>query len=216
MDGTPSSVVGRICGLNEEYEEEEEESSTDSDCEVVPPPSKKQQVEKKKNYKQNYRKQWEKYQMFKGWLEQVKGKPDKAYCKVCKKELAVTVTALKKHSRAQYHVQRVGELIDPTLVRIDAVLVDQTMERNVRDAELRATAFLSEHDLSFNLMDHLSDLLPILCPDSKIAVNFKCKRTKMKCVVKNALASHYHTKLVELLNKSYFSVIIDETTDISV
>ena len=88
MDGTQSSVVGRICGLNEEYEEEEEESSTDSECEVVPPPSKKQQVEKKKNYKQNYRKQWEKYQMFKGWLEQVKGKPDKAYCKVCKKELA--------------------------------------------------------------------------------------------------------------------------------
>ena len=56
-------------------------------------------------------------------------------------------------------MQRVGELMDSTLVSIDAVLVDQTMERNVRNAELRAAAFLSEHDLSFNLMDHLSDLL---------------------------------------------------------
>jgi len=65
-------------------------------------------------------------------------------------------------------------------------------------------------------MDHLSDLLPILCPDSKIAAQFKCKRTKMKCIIKNVLASHYHKQLVELLKKSHFSVIIDETTDVSV
>ena len=85
----------------------------------------------------------------------------KAYCTVCKKELAAVVTALNKHSETQYHVQRVGKLMDPTLVPLDTVLVDQTTERNVRNAELRAVAFtcISEHDLLFNLMDHLSDLL---------------------------------------------------------
>ena len=55
--------------------------------------------------------------------------------------------------------------------------------------------------------------IPILCPDSKVTAKFKCKRTKMTCTAKNALAS---TKLVELLKKSHFSVIIDETTYISV
>jgi len=51
--------------------------------------------------------------------------------------------------------------MDPTLVPLDTVLVDQTTERNVRNAELRAVAFtcISEHDLLFNLTDHLSDLL---------------------------------------------------------
>ena len=67
-------------------------------------------------------------------------------------------------------------------------------------------AFLSEHDLFFNLMDHLSDLLPILCPDSKIAAHFKCKRTKMKCIVKNALAADFHNKLVEKLKHSFFQL----------
>ena len=84
------------------------------------------------------------------------------------------------------------------------MLVDHTMARNVRDAELRMAAFLSEHDLSFNLMNHLSDLLPILCPDSRIAAHFKCKRTKMKCIVKNALGSHFHKKLIEKLKHSFF------------
>ena len=55
--------------------------------------------------------------------------------------------------------------------------------------------FLSEHNLLFKLMDHFSDLLPKLCPDSKIAVQFKCKCEEAKDVS--------------------FSVIIDETTDVS-
>ena len=46
----------------------------------------------------------------------MKSKADKANCKVCKKELAAVVTALKKHSKAQYHVERISELIDPSLV----------------------------------------------------------------------------------------------------
>lgn len=145
----------------------------------------------------------------------MKNKPDKAYCKVCKKELAAVVTALKKHTKAQYHIDRISDLMDPNLVRIDSVLIDHTMDRKVCDAELRMAAFLSEHDLSFNIMDHFSDLLPIMFPDSKIAAHFKCKRTKAKCIIINALGSYFHKNLVEKLKKPFFSVIIDETTDVS-
>jgi len=89
------------------------------------------------------------------------------------------------------------------------------MTKNVQNTELHMAAFLAEHDLSFNLMDHMSDLLPILCPDSRIAGQFKCKRTKMTCIIKNALAPHFHKMLVEKLKDSFFSIIIDETTDVS-
>ena len=37
----------------------------------------------------------------------------------------------------------------------------------------------------------------------------------MKCIVRNALASYFHKKLVEKLKHSFFSIIIDETTDVS-
>ncbi|XP_011406190.1 PREDICTED: uncharacterized protein LOC105313994 [Amphimedon queenslandica] len=64
-------------------------------------------------------------------------------------------------------------------------------------------------------MDHFSDLLVKLCPDSKIAADVKCKRTKTKCIIKNVLAPHFHSKLVDSLKRNTFSLIIDETTDVS-
>ena len=45
------------------------------------------------------------------------------------------------------------------------MLVDRSVEGSVCDAEMRMAGFISEHNLSFNIMDHFSDLLPKLCPD---------------------------------------------------
>ena len=72
------------------------------------------------------------------------------------------------------------------------MLVDRSMEGSVRDAEMHIAGFINEHNLSFNIMDHFSDLLPKLCTDSKIASHFKSKCTKTKCIVQNALAHHFH------------------------
>ena len=52
------------------------------------------------------------------------------------------------------------------------MLVDRSTEGSVHDAEMRMAGFISEHNLSFNIMDHCSDILPKLCPDSKIATHF--------------------------------------------
>ena len=89
------------------------------------------------------------------------------------------------------------------------------MEDSAREAEMHMAGFISEHNLSSNNMDHFSDLLPKLCPDSKIAAHFKSKHSKSKCNVQNALAPHFHQELVQKLQTSHFSVIIDETTDVS-
>ena len=64
-------------------------------------------------------------------------------------------------------------------------------------------------------MDHLSDFLPKICPDSKIAASVKCKHTKTKCIITNALAPHLHQELICRLKEAPFPIIIDETTDIS-
>ena len=73
--------------------------------------------------------------------------------------------------------------------------------------------FLAEHTISFNVMDHFIELLPLLCPDLPIALHFKSKQTKKqtKCIViKNACAPHFHV-LNAKLKTTYFSLIIDET-----
>ena len=153
--------------------------------------------------------------MFKRWLQPIAQKPSRAYCKICKRELAAVVTALKKHCETAYHKEKVSVLVDPTLNRIDSMLVGHSVDGRVRDAEIRMASFISEHNLSFNVMDHFSDLLPTLCPDSEIAAHFKCKRTKAKSIVNNALSPHFHEEHVRCLQNTHFSVIIDETTDVS-
>lgn len=134
----------------------------------------------RKSFKQTYRQAWEKNPIFKGWLTRVKGKPTKAFCIACKREMTAVVTTLQKHTKTVYHIEQMKLLQIPASSRVDSLLRDQQGSSNaVKEAEIRLAAFVAEHNLSFNIMDHFSDLLPKLCPDSKVASDIKCKRTNV-------------------------------------
>ena len=93
--------------------------------------------------------------------------------------------------------------------------VGRSVDGKVRDAEMRMASFISEHNFSFNIMDHFSDLLPKLCPDSEIATILNANVPKQKSIVNSALSPHFHEEHVRCLQNTHFSVIIDETTDVS-
>ena len=44
------------------------------------------------------------------------------------------------------------------------------LKEQVKQAELKVAAFIVEHNLLFQVMDHLSDLVSKTFPDSKIAL----------------------------------------------
>ena len=114
------------------------------------------------------------------------------------------------------HKEKEEELHGPRCTRqIDTMLVGQQRAQPVHDAELKMAAFVAEHNLSFTIMDHFNDLLHQLCPDSLTAAQFKSKRTKTKCIIKNACAPYFHSQLTERMKNTYFSLIIDEITDVS-
>ena len=72
-----------------------------------------------------------------------------------------------------------------------------------------------EHNLPFAVMDHLSDLVKDILPDSNIASKFKSKHTKTRSIIKNVLAKRFWCDLIETLRNIKFSIIIDESTNIS-
>ena len=82
-------------------------------------------------------------------------------------------------------------------------------------AEIKLSAFLAEHNLAFRTMDHLCPLLANIFHDSKIAKNLSIRRTKAKNIVTNVIAENYKRNLTQILKITKFSILADESTDIS-
>jgi hypothetical protein len=80
-------------------------------------------------------------------------------------------------------------------------------ERKVKEGELRVAAFLSEHNLSFHLVDHLQNLIKEVCKDSETAKSLKLGRTKATGLVKNVLGKEQFEKVCRDLQTSKFSLI---------
>ena len=72
--------------------------------------------------------------------------------------------------------------------------------------------FVSKHNLAFLTSDHATKLFPKMFPDSEIAKQFACARTKTTAIVKEAL-SPYHLKTTIESMCNPFSVLIDESND---
>lgn len=65
--------------------------------------------------------------------------------------------------------------------------VTTPLENKVKEAEIKLSALVAEHNLSFLLMNDLSEVLKECFPDSKIAENIKLKRNKCTEIVKNVI-----------------------------
>lgn len=92
---------------------------------------------------------------------------------------------------------------------------DIALPKQIERAEFKLCAYLCEKNLPFRLMDDLPDLIADIYADSTIAKSVKMKRTKATKTVINKLGPSSELQILELLRKNYFSLIVDETTDIS-
>ena len=101
-----------------------------------------------------------------------------------------------------------------TLEQVSALQTD-SIPRKVKEAELKLAGFIAEHNLPFLLMDHLSELLSSVCPDSRIAANVQCKRTKTTCIIKNVLGPLFHNDVATSLQQNPYSLLVDESTDVA-
>ena len=88
----------------------------------------------------------------------------------------------------------------------------------VKNAELKLCGLLASNNLPFLLMDTLSPLLKAIFPDSVIAQNINIKRLKATNIMCESLGKSFLENLYEILRQPgvFFSIILDETTDISI
>lgn len=81
------------------------------------------------------------------------------------------------------------------------------LKEQIKKAELLLCGFISEHNLSFNTIDHLSKLCQEAFSDSNIAKGLNIGRTKATAITKNVIGKCYHEDLASKLKKYKFSII---------
>ena len=63
-------------------------------------------------------------------------------------------------------------------------------------AETLFAQYVTEHNSPFSVADHYTQLAMQMFPDSEVARNLSCARTKTTCIIKDALAPHVFFKVV--------------------
>ncbi len=132
------------------------------------------------------------------------------FCKLCGTHINIShggVSDVRKHlatAKHQQMVQAEGQSMD----------LRKMISHPVRDGATRAEIlfgmFVAEHNISFSTANHFSHLVQAMFPDSDIAQNYQCARTKATCIIKRALNPHFLDPVIQLCQRGPFSILCDE------
>lgn len=103
-----------------------------------------------------------------------------------------------------------AHLIDRALLNIPTRL----RQEKAHATELKMCVFAVEHNLPFLIFEHLPKFIASL-PEKDILKTVQCSRMKATSLINDKLGPFAEVSLAAVLKKTLFSVIIDETTDIS-
>lgn len=159
---------------------------------------------------------WLEEPCFKAWLQRKKeGGKTAANCKVCNKDLVAHKKVLMRHLSSTQH-KKSSSAIRNTAPIADCLKKNTSLEDKMKRAELKVVGMLVVNNFSFLSIDNIVPTLKQAFTDSEILNNLYMHRTKATAIVKNVLGACFSSELNEKLKQNYFSIIIDETTDVSV
>ncbi|XP_070529870.1 SCAN domain-containing protein 3-like [Cardiocondyla obscurior] len=162
----------------------------------------------KKRRVREFQASWLDDSSFKGWLAPHLSE-NRALCMICNKSINCRKSDLINHSHTVKHIENSG--------KCKAISNDNTLSHRdkVKRAEIKLAAFFADHNIAFSIVDHLVPLLKDISIDSKIVQDLSLSRKKCSKIVKNIIAKRETEKLILNLKTRKFSVLIDESTDIS-
>ncbi|XP_034946423.1 uncharacterized protein [Chelonus insularis] len=148
----------------------------------------------------------------------VRHKPDtyKATCILCKTSMKAKICVIRTHAKGQTHMRNIsGTKKQTPITTFTESNINNNSNNSVHRAEIKLCGFLSKHNLSFKIMDHLGLLLKSCFPDSQITQKIQMKSTKSSAIVKNVIVVSKKEYLANKLKNNKFSILVDESTDIS-
>ncbi len=157
----------------------------------------------------HYKAEWENLDICKGWLTKRVGEP---YCLLCKCTITCHLGAIKKHRGTAKHERLFAAS------SMHKPITDSFQKKESESEELRRKRLelsLALHTAVSNSIvsiDPLADILKREVGEERVQMH----RTKCTALIKKVLAPHFKHVLKRDMEGAFFSLLADESTDISV
>ncbi|XP_072387158.1 uncharacterized protein [Diabrotica undecimpunctata] len=183
-------------------------------------------------YTKKHNKEWEHEPLLKGWLIGKQknvgsgtGLIIESYCKVCNIELRSHKADLLKHAGTSKHKSNMSK-IDKTQLSIHSFGINKISHMRKRN-ELILSAYVATHT-TIRSVDHIGEIINKINVKSTSASSLtqstsntaqsetiKLHRTKCSALIKEVIAPSLMFELIKDVGDSPFSIIVDESTDVS-
>ena len=120
---------------------------------------------------------------------------------------------IKRHEICSIHKEKI--LTSKTMKKIDILYFQNDDVLKKKQVEMMCVIYCIQHALPFKIMDSLPKLILKVSPNSTPAQNIKCGRTKANEYINIIIGPFAAEKISVILRKIKFSIIIDETTDVT-
>ena len=156
-------------------------------------------------YEKRYCEKWEKEPKLKRWIQKVLSDECKAYCKC---EIRAHRNDLLSHASTAKHLKNAAPFSSQRSL-FDVGCSKVVLDTSIKVAELKVAAHIACHS-SISTVNHLGELL---CSIS--GKDFAIHRTKCTVLIKQVLAPSMENDLRKDIGENCYSLIIDESTDIT-
>lgn len=166
----------------------------------------------KVQYPQKFRDEWLNEKCFKDWLLKIENDLSKGRCRFCKCEVKAKRFDLVQHIKTKKHIISTNDFSTSRSITNYARPPTRTKSSN---AEGTLCLYIAAH-CSILSCDHLGVLCKTQFHDSEAGKDIKMHRTKCTYIICNTLKPHFEQLLMKVISNGPFSLLIDESTDISV
>lgn len=161
----------------------------------------------------SYSMQWENDSRFERWVGKCPNNQSRAFCIWCEQSLYPSSKSLKRHYYTSKHQKNAfihGLPDDGPQNPEEQLTID------VAKAGFKIAAMYAVRNLSFLLANYEIPLLKQVIPDSAIMKKVVLNTDRIRDIIIKVLTPAHKSYLQEILQEQRFSIIIDESTDISV
>lgn len=144
-------------------------NSSDSGSETEHQQAQKEKFVKKRKFIHKYQAAWKRDEKFKLWVKPSKKGDQFFFCAFCSNDYKCKKSDLIKHMKSTKHSNNAATTKSRrTLDQLVASSTVMNAERRAKENEIRIGMCLVEHNLSFNIVDHLVNLIKNLNLDSEV------------------------------------------------